>query len=63
MATISVSLHSPNKAKVEGREGTYWVTIKADGMDFCVFVKASKKAHAIADAINMEDDPNALFFR
>ena len=59
MTTLSVSLHRPNKAKAEGRDGTYWATIEADGMEFCVFVKTPEKAQAIADAINMEDNPDA----
>lgn len=59
MTTISVSLHRPNKAKVGGRDGTYWAAIEADGMDFCVFVKTPEKAQAIADAINMEDKIDA----
>jgi len=59
MATISVSLHRPNKAKVEGSNGTYWAAIEADGMNFYVFTKTPEKAQAIADAINMEDDLDA----
>ena len=59
MTTICVSLHRPNKAKVDGRNGKYWAAIEADGMDFCVFTKTRKKAQAIADAINIKDDPNA----
>lgn len=35
MTKITVSLHRPNKAKAEGRDGTYWAAIEADGMDVC----------------------------
>lgn len=59
MTKITVSLHRPNKAKVGGRDGTYWAAIEADGMDFCVFVKTPEKAQAIADAINMKENPDA----
>ena len=59
MATLSVSLHRPNKAKAEGLGGTYWAAIEADGMNFYVFTKTPEKAQAIADAINMEDNPDA----